>query len=836
MTYPEFQPPDFFSELYKELDTGWPWPLDSVQSFFESMWSFIADLPGRIYSVFNEKLRDAFAWLGSNIVYPLIQYAWEVWTITDEWTRDWSDPWKSIARFLIFPSAFAYKSLRDVIIPRISQAMDEVKNYFDGAVGGIFDAIRNAFEPVFKPLSDFASSFTSFATSTMPQFFSSVSEFFSRVIDFITKDIPSFFGWIRDSLSSISDFFTKTVPDFFTKTIPETLKGFASWLWDGFVGSLKQVWDWINSNIVSPLRSGLEGLWNNIQEMIRGFIENIRRFWDRLRDLSERGDLAGIIIESIPILGGIMGISLAIDLAGLKIMGSGFDPQTIREQIMNLINSLFDLRMFTSIFLAIAVQKPLEHAIRYQFRTEIPPPGDLLKFYAKNWIDLETLKEYMRKHGFSEEWINIYERSVWVEPRFDQVFTAYMRGVIPREDYERWINILNILQTPRPGMRVPDISIFEESMYRMPSPFILAYAADSGVLTEDDIKEILRMELVHPKFIDITARALYYRSLRDEISQAIRALLDDYADLSVPRTELESQLRGVGKRPEEIDLLSRVAEARRRRSIRKMFIRSALDSYLNADITEEELTHFLSRAGIEPEAINALLDLARIARDYFYIPKKTADERRSLAAIYLKRYARGLISESELYSKLSELMFSEEEIRLRAEIAELDKDEELRKIREDYLQEMIRQGAISRTDALDYCTRYIGSPEYCQEYVNLLYSKYIGLDYFVVTKDERTALATALAKAYLKGVITLDALMNRLRALKFTDEEIRLRIERIAWEEKISEISEEMKTMDQLLKRGEIDLEDYVSYLTSLGVREDYARSRGERILRLRKK
>jgi len=828
----ESQLPDFFSELYKELDTGWPWPLDSVQRFFESMWSFIADLPGRIYSVFSEKLRDAFAWLGENIVWPLVSFAWEVWIITDEWTRDWSEPWKSIARFLVFPSAFAYKGLRDVIIPRLSEAVNSIKVYFDGAVGGIFDAIRNAFSPIFDPLASFASSFYDFVTRTIPGFFDSVSSFFSRIIDFFARDIPAFFAWIRDGLNTIAEFFTKRVPEFFTKTIPDALRNFATWLWDNFINAIKVIWGWISDNIVPPLRSVLEGIWGAIQEAVRGLVESVRAYWSRVSDHAQRGDVIGIVLESLPLLGASLAVAVAVDLASLKIVGSGFDPQMIRQQISKFFDALFDPKIFTSVFAAIAIQKPLEYAVKYQLRTEIPPPGDLLKFYAKNWIDIDTMRTYLARHGFSDYWIDVYERSVWVEPRFDQVFIAYQRGVIPREDYERWLNILNILQSPRPGMRVADVAVFEESMYRMPSPFVIAYAADSGVLTEDDIKDILRMELVHPRFIDITAKALYYRSLRDEISQAIRALLDDYADLAVPRSELEAQLRGVGKRPEEIDLLSRVAEARRRRSIRRMFVRTALDSYLNADITEEELTHFLTRAGLDPEAINTLLDLARIARDYFYVPKKTSDERKTLATIYLKRYARGLVSESELYAKLAELMFSEEEIALRTEIAELDKEEEMRKLREDYLAEMIKQGFISRTDAVDYCTRYIASRDYCSEYVNLLYSKYVGLDYFVATKDERTALATTLAKAYLRGLLTHDELMNRLRTLKFTDEEIRLRIERIEWEEKISEIDAELKTLDQMLKRKEITPEEYVQQAIALGVREEYAVKRAQRLVK----
>jgi len=826
----EFQLPDFFSSLYKELDTGWPWPLDAIQGFLEALWNYLTNMVGIIYSVFAEKLRDALAWLSNNILFPLIGFAYEVWIITEDWFRGWGEPWKSIARLLSFPSAFAYKALRDLIIPRFSEAVNSIKSYFDGAVGGIFDAIRNAFSPIFKPLADFASAFYDFVTKAIPEIFSSITDFFKRVISFFTNDVPRFFEWIRSGLSTIADFFTKTVPEFFTKTIPDTLSNFAKWLWEKFVDAFKTVWTWINDNIVPPLRSALEGIWSVIESLVRRLIDFERDYLNRVIGHAERGDILAIILEALPFLAMGLGIAAAVDLTSVKVMGSGIDPEMVRQQISKFIDSIFDLKMFTSIFMAIAIQKPLEYAVKYQFRTEVPPVGDLLKFYAKNWIDLETLRHYLGRHGFSDYWIDKYERSVWVEPRFDQVFTAYMRGAIPREDYERWLNILNILQTPRPGMRVPDVSIFEESMYRMPSPFVIAYAADSGVLSEEDIKEVLRMELVHPRFIDITARALYYRSLRDEISQAIRALLDDYADLAAPREELVNQLRGVGKRPEEIDLLSRVAEARRRRSIRRMFVRTALDSYLNADITEEELTHFLTRAGLDPEAINALLDLARIARDYFYVPKKTSDERKTLAAIYLKRYARGLVSESELYSKLSELMFSEEEIALRTEIAELDKEEELRKLREDYLKELVKQGFITRRDALDYCTRYVASRDYCAEYVELLFSKYLGLDYFVATKDERSALATVLAKAYLIGLLTRDELMNRLFALKFTEEEARLRVERVEWEERIEEAKALLKELDSKLKRGEITSEEYVSAAVEAGISREYAVKRASKI------
>jgi len=132
---------------------------------------------------------------------------------TDEWTRGWSEPWKSIARLLMFPSAFLFKAWRDYISPALSSAVDSVKRYFDGAVAGIFDAIRNAFSPIFDPLKRFADTVYDFFTKTMPGFVKNAVDFFTslpgRIGDFVSWIVEEFGrGW-----GAVVSFFTKTLPD-----------------------------------------------------------------------------------------------------------------------------------------------------------------------------------------------------------------------------------------------------------------------------------------------------------------------------------------------------------------------------------------------------------------------------------------------------------------------------------------------------------------------------------------------------------------------------------------------------------------------------------------------
>jgi 3-phosphoglycerate kinase len=174
---------------------------------------------------------------------------------------------------------------------------------------------------------------------------------------------------------------------------------------------------------------------------------------------------------------------------------------------------------------------------------------------------------------------------------------------------------------------------------------------------------------------------------------------------------------------------------------------------------------------------------------------------------------------------------NEIEIALTVARARLEFDAEQKEILFKDLVERLRQGRLSKTEFSDQCQRLGIRYERCMAYADYYWSKYIGDEFLVITKDERSALASAYLKKFTMGFMTEEELREKLKKLMYTDEEIALRIERALVEDEVKYLSDVLTEADALLKKGEISYEEYVQYLVSLGMREERARARANRVL-----
>jgi len=889
------------AKVKEELDTNWPWPLDAVQEWFEDLFNNIINLPHVVWDYIQEHLINPVVdWILSigQYLYDIFKDAYDK---ALEEIDQYPDPWK----WLVLPFAVQKHFLIDnVFKPTI--------DYIKGGLNSIVEGIRNALNPIIEPIQNFV----------------------ENIINFITKDIPEFFDNVRkgfeDFLKQLS-----SIPEMLKTLFTETLPG-------AILSGLQSIWNWINENVIPPIRDALNGLWSGISDKFRDYIDSIINYFKDVKDVVARGNLTEAINRLLPIIGAGFGLAVAADLVSIKVAGTGIDAEAVKS----FLTSIIDPKMFFSIFLGVlsaeSIKRPLEYWAKETFRTTIPGPNDLLNFYKLDRLSKEQLFEWMRKHGYSDDWIELYEYSAWTLPRFYDVFVSYIRGTISESDFNKWMNILNIKREPRPGLSVPDIEIFKEGMYKLPSPFYIVYAAETGLIPEERIKDILRDALYHPKYLDILSKSIYARSLLSEMRLAASKVLSDYAEGVISKNEATKLLKDLGKRDEDLKILLPAFENQRTRMIRRKALYEYEKMFRKGYISKEEFINTLVRYGYDREIIEKYADLLEIVIMTYDLVEATKDERRSLANTYMKMFKEGLISEETLRKRLKELGFSDTEIELRVERAkqeyaeeisdlwikyyqelykkglidadtfesalielgvreekakamreyletryteieskDLTKDErnslantllklyrygainrdelarrlvelgfsddevnlkleradkeyenEIREIQLDILIEQMKQGLVDRSVFVDNCVNIGYSVDKCKALADLYWTKYIGVDYYVLTKDERRTLANTYLKLYVRGLFTETEIRQKLKELGYSDREIELKIERAKLEDAWEMIEDLIRFYDEQLRQGAMTEDQYVQALVELGIREDRARVRAKYVLR----
>ena len=87
-------------------------------------------------------------------------------------------------------------------------------------------------------------------------------------------------------------------------------------------------------------------------------------------------------------------------------------------------------------------------------------------------------------------------------------------------------------------------------------------------------------------------------------------------------------------------------------------------------------------------------------------------------------------------------------------------------------------------------------------------------------------------RLYKYGIYSEDELASKLRELGFSEEEVRLRVERAKAEAVWELIEYQLKFFDEALKQGLITETEYINQLVALGFRREVAEARAWAVAR----
>ncbi|MCD6094180.1 MAG: hypothetical protein J7J51_05285 [Candidatus Omnitrophica bacterium] len=287
------------------------------------------------------------------------------------------------------------------------------------------------------------------------------------------------------------------------------------------------------------------------------------------------------------------------------------------------------------------ITKPLEDYYKLKYRPRELTPSQVLDAWRRGIIDRKSAEDFLRRQGYSEEFIKVLfdlEKRELSRSELDRLYKygliddrSYIQGLIKlgykEEDAELMLSIIKGDRTEK-----------ERDLTK--SEILSGYKA--GIITKDDAMSLL--------------------------------------------TQL-------GYSPEEAEFLIALADATKRREEREFTISQISRLFKRGIISEKEAINYLTRIGYLPENASLLVELWK---------KEAQPKPKILNLSTIKRaYLYNVIDAERALNELKDLGYSEDDAKLLISLWDKEKAKEPRKLTSSIVLRMYRYGIISREEAVN---------------------------------------------------------------------------------------------------------------------------------------
>ena len=620
--------------------SGWPWPLDGVQAWFEDLWNNVLSAPFNAANYILNQLSYSFQniidYISSNIGYIINNVTSAVNNFTNYIYMQLNHLYTNISNFI----NNVISSLRYTITNLYNNITNIINNGLSGLryfVQNVYTNISNFIQSSFKNMEYFLNNLSKNIFNTLNNIHKFIAaninylnNQLSNTAQFLNNSINNGINAVNNTLNSITTNISQQLSNIF-KQFPIDLEKLLKNILNIYIADpgkqvLPQVTSGLN-NILPGIQSTISMLFTShspltpeeANKLVGSYLENMDHYF---------GALAGILIAAEILTLGQIDFSLSAVMSHPLVSGAKSIADRMHTAWFDILYTPLLRRYFyknetplipsAGTLLDMYWRGLISEDALYNYLAEngysrewgekllqlsknIPGPQDLITFVVREVIKPEDFREWMKKKGYEEFWSNYYWEAHWRLPSFENLREAWWRGIISRDEFRKYIVWHDYKPEPRPGISKSDVDIINALSYELPGRIDTRWMYDWGIINKDDLKNLLKMQGIHPDWLDKVAEAEAINILRDEVGR-IRSVLERlYEKGYISRDQLEKELKDLHFREEVINLTLKWADLSLEEEVKDTLMDIYEEAYEKGQISETELKEAIDELIVDPK-------------------------------------------------------------------------------------------------------------------------------------------------------------------------------------------------------------------------------------------
>jgi len=636
--------------------SGWPWPMDAVQDWFEMLWDKVA-------AIADEAAKFMWATMPTPIkelIGALGKFKTTTW---DAMIRFFEDPLGSVKAGF----DWTISGVRDLV-----GWWDPTQGRFVGGfLGWLWDSVSF--------IRDSISGGLSWVWDQISPALSSVKDAILGFPKLVADNLGNAVGWLKDTVWGWVDGSLRWASDSFRWLADQISYG--SWWVVNSVGTMFDGASTIIGDVISGVFSGALGILTGPFNLflggfgavdVTGHAGNVTTIFDGIHSSYEAilGAHSPLTPEDAIIATDTWrseqrGYWYQLYISALLI--EGFSLGQIETPNMMLLS---DPQVAASMELAkrwYAAPFEYGYAVRLEqfwnkvYTPQLPPVVDLIRFVVREVIPPERFYELMPYMGFSREFAENYWEAHWVLPAPTVLYDSYHRKFISSEELNKYIVLHDFKPEPRPGITKSDVEIQRSVLKTLIPRVDLRYGWEMGRLSDEELLE--RYEwLGYEDDSELMTDIQKARAMVEEITKVRDEWIRYFIEGHILKDTLRANLAAIGIGPTRIDYYVTYAKRRREREAMAEWLDIYEDGYIKDLVTDDELDARVREILVEPEAIDLFIARAYIKK-YKKPPAPKAEVVKTATLAYLTTaYREDIITESDLRAELERRLYAPADI------------------------------------------------------------------------------------------------------------------------------------------------------------------------------